>query len=141
MRFMMLMIPKGYRNATPGTFPKAEDVAKMMRYNEELQRAGVLISVDGLHPPAEGARVTFTRGKATVTKGPFTNANETLGGFWIIKAASLEEAVDWARRAPVMDDTIEVRRIQEMEDFPEDVRAAVAGFAEMQTHAGKGDGS
>ena len=140
MRFMMLMIPKGYEKAAPGTAPSAKDVEIMMKYNEELRRAGALISLEGLHPPSMGARVKFSRGKATVNKGPFAGVNEVLGGFWIIKANSLDEAIEWAKRCPVTDDTIEIRQIQEMEDFPEDVRAVAAGFGEMQTYQGDGVG-
>lgn len=141
MRFMMLMIPKGYEKAAPGTVPSAADVEAMMKYNEELKNAGVLISVEGLHPPSTGARVTFSRGKPAVTEGPFSGVKEVLGGYWIIKVKSLDEAIAWAKRCPSTDDTIEIRRIQELEDFPADVRAAAEGFAKMQTHGGDGAGS
>src|SRR6185437_11924221 len=80
MRFMMLMIPKGYETAAPGTMPAAEAVAAMMKYNEALKDAGVLITLDGLHPPSMGARVSFATGKPIVTDGPFTEAKEVLGG-------------------------------------------------------------
>jgi hypothetical protein len=133
MRFMMLMIPKGYEKATPGTMPDAKAVAAMMKYNESLQRAGVLLSLDGLHPPSMGARVSFSGGKPTVTDGPFTEAKEVLGGYWMIRVDSKEEAVRWASRCPASDnEVIEVRQVQEMEDFPPDVQQAAAGFAEMQ---------
>jgi hypothetical protein len=133
MRFLMLMIPKGYEKATPGTMPDAKAVAAMMKYNESLQRAGVLLSLDGLHPPSMGARVSFSGGKPTVTDGPFTEAKEVLGGYWMIRVDSKEEAVRWASRCPASDnEVIEVRQVQEMEDFPPDVQQAAAGFAEMQ---------
>ncbi len=74
MRFMMLMIPKGYESAKAGTVPDAAAVAAMMKYNELLQRAGVLIALDGLHPPSMGARVTFQNGRPHVTEGPFPEA-------------------------------------------------------------------
>lgn len=129
MRFMMLMIPKGYESAAPGTMPPADAVAKMMRYNEELQKAGVLVALDGLHPPSMGARVTFSGGKPTVKDGPFAEAKEILGGYWIINVASKEEAVNWARKVPASDNEIvEVRQIQEFEDFPADVKKAASGF-------------
>jgi len=129
MRFMMLMIPKGYENATPGTMPDAEAVSAMMKYNKQLQDAGVLLALDGLHPPSMGARVTFSRGKPTVIDGPFAEAKEVLGGYWMIQAASREEAIEWARRCPGGDnETIEVRQVQEMSDFPEDVQRAAEGF-------------
>lgn len=130
---MMLMIPKGYETAAPGTMPDAEGVAKMMKYNEALQKAGVLLALDGLHPPSMGARVTFSGGRATVTDGPFTEAKEVLGGYWLIDVKSREEAIAWASRCPAGDnEVIEVRQVQEMEDFPADVQAAARGFDAMQ---------
>jgi hypothetical protein len=137
MRFMMLMIPKGYESAEPGIKLDPERVASMMKYNEALQEAGVLLALDGLHPPSMGARVSFAGGKPMVTDGPFAEAKEVLGGYWIIRVASKEEAVAWAARCPASDnEVIEVRQIQEMEDFSEDVQEAAAGFAEMQVRAG-----
>jgi hypothetical protein len=133
MRFMMLMIPKGYESAEPGTVPDAEAVAAMMKYNESLQKAGVLLALDGLHPPSMGARVSFPGGKATVKDGPFAEAKEVVGGYWMIQVRSKEEAIEWARRCPASDnEVIEVRQVQEMSDFPPDVQKAAAGFSEMQ---------
>ena len=128
MRFMMLMIPKGYENAAPGTSPDAKAVAAMMKYNEQLQKAGVLLALDGLHPPSMGARVTFAGGKPKVTDGPFPEAKEVLGGYWMIDVKSKEEALEWAKRCPGSpNETIEVRQVQEMSDFPPDVRKAAGG--------------
>ncbi|MGV8921289.1 MAG: YciI family protein [Pseudomonas sp.] len=133
MRFMMLMIPKGYETAVPGTMPQADAVAAMMRYNEALQAAGVLLTLDGLHPPSMGARVTFSGGKPQVSEAPFAGANEALGGYWMIKVNSRDEAIEWAKQCPAGDnEVIEVRQVQEFEDFPADVQAAAAGFGEMQ---------
>ena len=116
--------------------PDAKDVEKMMKYNEDLQKAGVLISADGLHPPSMGARVSFEGKTPKVTDGPFIETKEVLGGYWMINVKSKEEAIAWARRAPMPgNETIEIRQVQEMEDFPEDVKKAAAGFAEMQTGA------
>ncbi|MBS0384685.1 MAG: YciI family protein [Proteobacteria bacterium] len=132
MRFMMLMIPKGYENAAPGTVPDAKAVEAMMAYNRELQEAGILVDLNGLHPPSMGARVAFKGGRPIVTDGPFTETKEVLGGYWIIKVGSRAEAIEWAKKCPGGDnETIEVRQIQEMEDFPEDVRKAAAGFDKM----------
>ena len=118
MRFMMLVIPKGYETAAPGTRPDAEMIELMSRYNESLQKAGVLLALDGLHPPSMGARVSFAGGKPKVTDGPFAEAKEVLGGFWMIQVASREEAIEWARRAPMAEgDIIDVRQVQEIEDF------------------------
>jgi hypothetical protein len=138
MRFMMLVIPKGYETAEPGTVPEAGDVEKMMKYNEELQKAGVLLALDGLHPPSMGARVSFEGGKPKVTDGPFAEAKEVLGGYWMIQVKSKEEAIQWASRAPMgPNEIIEVRQVQEMSDFPPDVQKAAAGFEEMQAKSGK----
>ncbi|HSS65012.1 MAG TPA: YciI family protein [Gammaproteobacteria bacterium] len=134
MRFMMLMIPKGYEKAAPGVMPDAEHVAAMMKYNEALEKAGVLISLDGLHPPSMGARVSFSSGKPSVVDGPHIETKEVLGGYWMIRVNSREEAIAWAKRCPGKDDeVIEIRQVQEFEDFPEDVREAAAGFQEMQS--------
>ena len=138
MRFMLLVIPKGYETAAPGTVPDAEGVARMMKYNESLQKAGVLLALDGLHPPSMGARVTFEGGKPKVTDGPFAEAKEVLGGYWMIQVKSRDEALEWAKRAPMGDnEIIEVRQVQEMADFPEDVKKAAAGFEQMQAQAGQ----
>jgi hypothetical protein len=134
MRFMMLMIPKGYETAEPGTMPDAEGVAKMMEYNRSLQEAGVLLALDGLHPASMGARVSFPGGKPKVTDGPFAEAKEVLGGYWMIQVKSKEEAIEWASRCPAGEnEVIEVRQVQEFEDFPADVQEVVADFPEMQT--------
>ncbi|WP_244887954.1 YciI family protein [Nitrosomonas nitrosa] len=129
---MMLMIPKGYENATPGTLPEAEAVAAMMKYNQALQEAGVLITLDGLHPPSMGARVTFKSGKPHVTDGPFTEAKEVLGGYWMIQVTSKEEAIQWAMRCPASDnEIIEIRQVQEFSDFPADVQKVLGDYPEM----------
>ncbi|SHG04333.1 Uncharacterized conserved protein [Microbulbifer donghaiensis] len=134
MRFMMLMIPRGYEKAEPGTMPEAAAVEAMMRYNAELQEAGVLVSLEGLHPLAMGARVSFEGGQATVTDGPFVETNEVLGGFWMIQVGSKEEAIEWAKRCPASEnEIIELRQVQEFEDFPEDVQEAAAEFKAMQS--------
>ncbi|WP_028006532.1 YciI family protein [Solimonas flava] len=136
MRFMMLMIPKGYETAAADAMPSAEAVAAMMKYNEELQQAGVLLALDGLHPPASGARVSFKGGTPTVTDGPFAETKEVVGGYWMIRVNSREEAIAWACRCPAGEnEVIEVRRVQEMEDFPDDIQQIAAGFPELGTAA------
>jgi hypothetical protein len=125
MRFMMLVIPRAYQNATADFVPPAELVAKMTKYNESLTRAGVLLALDGLHSPARAARVSFAGGKPRVTDGPFTEAKELVGGYWLIQVKSKEEAVEWAKRAPMLDgDVIEVRQVHEISEFPPDVQRA-----------------
>lgn len=141
MRFMMLMIPKGYEQAAPGTMPPADAVAAMMKYNESLQKAGVLLALDGLHPPSMGARVSFAGGKPRVTDGPFTEAKEVIGGYWMIQVRSKEEAIEWASRCPASNgEVIEVRQVQEFADFPADVQEAAAGFSAMQAKPGQQKG-
>lgn len=138
MRFMMLVIPKGYATAEPGAMPDAKLVEKMMAYNKSLSEAGVLLGLDGLHPPSTGARVTFAGGKPKVTDGPFADAKEVVGGYWMIQVKSRAEAIEWASRAPMPDgDVIEIRQVQEMSDFPDDVKEAAAGFAELQGQSAK----
>jgi hypothetical protein len=138
MRFMMLVIPKGYENAAPGTMPDPKAVAAMMKYNESLQKAGVLLALDGLHPPSMGARVSFAGGKPKVTDGPFTEAKEVIGGFWMIQVKSREEAIEWASRCPAGDnEVIEVRQMLEFSDFPADVQNIAAKYPDMQAQSGQ----
>ena len=132
MRFMMLMIPKGYETAAPDVELDPARVAEMMKYNEALQQAGVLITLDGLHPPSVGARVSFEGGKPLVTDGPFAEAKEVLGGYWMIDVASRDEAIAWAKRCPASEnEIIEIRRVQEMSDFPPEVQQAAEGFSDL----------
>jgi len=127
MRFMMLMIPKGYEQAKPGAMPDPQHVAAMMKYNESLQKAGVLLALDGLHPPSAGVRVSFQGGKATVTDGPFVEAKEVIGGYWMIQVKSKEEAIEWASRCPASDnEVLELRQVQEMSEFPPELQEAAA---------------
>jgi len=133
MRFMMLMIPGGYGSAAPDNMPSAEAVKAMMKYNEELKKAGVLLALEGLHPPSSGARVSFKGGKPTITDGPFPEVKEVLGGYWIIDVRSRDEAIEWARRCPASnDDVIEIRRVHEMSEFPEDLQKAAKDFSELK---------
>jgi hypothetical protein len=132
MRFMMLMIPKGYENAAPGTMPDPEAVAQMMKYNDALQKAGVLLALDGLHPPSTGARISFAGGKPKVTDGPFSEAKEVLGGYWMIRVNSRDEAIEWAKRCPASENEIlEVRQVQELEDFPPEVKKEIEPYRDM----------
>ena len=138
MQFMLLMIPKGYESAKPGTVPDAERVAEMMKFNQALKDAGVLVTLNGLHPVLAGARVSFTGGSPSVIDGPFVDTKEVLGGYWVIRVKSKDEAIEWAKRCPATgNETIEIRQIQEMEDFPADVQKAAEGFTALQ-HAAAG---
>jgi hypothetical protein len=116
--------------------PDPQQVAAMMKYNEALQNAGVLLGLDGLHPPSMGARVSFAGGKPKVTDGPFTEAKEVIGGYWMIQVGSKGEAIEWAKRCPMSDnELIEIRQVQEFADFPSDVQEAASGFREMKARA------
>jgi hypothetical protein len=138
MRFMMLMIPKGYESAKPGTMPDAKAVAAMAKYTQAMQKAGVLLALDGLHPPSMGARVSFSGGKPKVTDGPFAEAKEVIGGYWMIQVKSKAEAIEWASRCPASDnEVIELRQVQEFADFTPDVQEAAAGFPELKAEADK----
>jgi hypothetical protein len=118
---MMLMIPGGYGSAAADAMPSPEAVAAMMKYNEELKKAGVLITLDGLHPPASAARASFKGGTPLVTDGPFAESKEVLGGYWMINVGSREEAIE----CPAAEnDVIEIRRVYEMSEFPESVQKA-----------------
>ena len=140
MRFMMLVIPKGYESAPPDATKTLDTkrMEQMMKYNESLQKAGVLLALDGLHPPSTGARVSYKGGKPSVKDGPFAEAKEVLGGYWMIQVKSREEAIEWAKRAPMSDDEIiEVRRVQEMEDFSPEGQKVAKKFPEIKKRAAK----
>ena len=138
MRFMMIMFPKDYDNAKPGWVPDLKSMEVMGKYNEELGKAGVLLALDGLTPPATmSARVSFKGGKSTVTDGPFPETKEVVGGFWIIQVESREEALEWASRIPASDDemVVEVRRLFDVTDFDPEVQKEIQkrfGDAEKQ---------
>ena len=128
MRFMMLVIPKGYESAPPDAMPDPALVAAMMKYNESLQKAGVLLELNGLMPPSTGARVTFPGGKPKVTDGPFAEAKEVVGGYWMIQVNSLQEAIDWAKKCPATEnETIEIRKIRGAEDMSQKMRDVLEG--------------
>jgi hypothetical protein len=125
MRFMMFMYPEIEEKDWE---PTPEGVAAMGRYNEELRKAGLLLSLDGLRPPSDGGTVRFSLdGETTVTDGPFSEAKEVVGGYWLIQVRSKEEALEWASRCPARGCAIEVRRVAEMEDFSQEVQDAYEG--------------
>lgn len=121
MTFMMLMIPavyQGGKKLEPRFVPDPKKVEEMGRYNDELGKAVKILSLNGLHPVTTGARVSFGKGKPTVTDGPFIETKEVLGGYWMVEAGSKEELVKWAQRCPAdPGDVIEIRQIFEVEDF------------------------
>ena len=127
MRFMVLMIPGRRQTYEAGVMPDEKLVGAMMKYNEDLAKAGVLLALDGLHPSAKGARVQFAGGKRTVIDGPFTEARELVGGYWLWQVKSKEEALEWASRCPAEDgDTLEIRQVYEASDFGPEVESKEA---------------
>ena len=123
--FMMLIITTGYESATLNTMPNAKVVEVMTKYNESLQQAGVPLSLDGLHLPLMGIRVTFSGGKPKITDGLFPEVKEVLGGYWMIQVRSKEEAV---KRASSDNGIIAVRQVHELSNFNADVQAAAASW-------------
>jgi hypothetical protein len=126
---MLLMIPHGFESAKPDVMPDSAAVKTMMRFNESLKAAGVLLALEGLHPPSVGARVYFDGVKPRVVPGPFPGVQEVLGGFWILDVKSKEEAIQWASRCPASgNEVIEVREIQELGDFPAEIKQAIGDW-------------
>jgi hypothetical protein len=126
MRFMMLILPAGYASAAPDHRPDLKSIETMMSYNKSLCEAGVLLALDGLRPASTGARITTVEGKVKVSDGPFTEAKEAIGGYWIIDVSSRDEAIAWASRCPLPPgDTLEIRQVFELTDFPPDVQKTV----------------
>jgi hypothetical protein len=120
MRFMMIV--KSSKDTEAGVPPSEELHSRMMKYNEELIKAGVLLDLGGLKPTSQGARIKFSKGERTVIDGPFAESKELIGGFWIIQVKSRQEAIEWAKRAPAphgegKDAEIEIRQFYELEDF------------------------
>ena len=140
MRFMIIV--KANKDSEAGVLPSQELLTQMMKYNEELAKAGVMVAGEGIHPSSKGARVKFSGDKVTVIDGPFAETKELIGGYWIIQAKSLEEAIAWAKRAPNPSENeegeIEIRAFFEMEDFgsSEVVERAVA-FREQLANSEK----
>ena len=122
MRFMMIV--KASKDSEAGVMPSEELIAQMTKYNEALQKAGVLLDLSGLQPSSKGARIKFSGGKRTVINGPFTDSKDLIAGYWVIQVKSKEEAVQWALRAPAphgpdKESEIELRQFFELEDFGE----------------------
>jgi hypothetical protein len=139
MRFMAI-IKATAESEKEGALPDPQLMAEMGKYNEELIKAGVLLAMDGLHSSSKGARVKFSGNSITVVDGPFTEAKELVAGFWILQVESLEEAIEWVKRAPFCsptgDSEIEIRQVFEMEDLAsilteEQIQHKIAKRAEL----------
>jgi hypothetical protein len=141
MKFMMLL--KADRRTEAGVLPTAAELERMGQYNQELIDAGIMLDGAGLHPTSRGARVTWKQGGPVVVDGPFAETKEILAGYWMIEVNSLQEAIEWAKKAPfdllpsdAGEPQIELRRVFELEDFPE-VPESVAKQNERFTTGGR----
>ena len=134
MRFMVLI--KADKNSEAGVLPDEKLLREMGNYNDELVKAGVMLAGEGLQPSSKGARVRFSGDKRTVVDGPFAETKELLAGFWIFKVNSLQEAIDWVKRAPNpfpgTESEIEIRQVFEAEDFGEEFTPELRAQEERQ---------
>jgi hypothetical protein len=133
MRFMMLV--KADKDSEAGKLPDEKLLAEMAKYNEQMVKAGVMLAGEGLQASSKGARVRFSRGKPSVTDGPFTETKELVAGFWLIQVQSKAEAIEWARRVPFEEGEIEIRQVFELEDFGPS--AAVDHHAQLRDQLAK----
>jgi hypothetical protein len=130
MRFMMLI--KSDASSEAGLMPRQAEIAAMSKYNDELIRSGVLMSAEGLKASSHGARLRFTGGKARVIDGPFSEAKELIAGFWIVKVASKQAAIELAKKVPLEEGEVEVRQVFEVEDFPVDPSEQPEGWRQQE---------
>src|SRR5213594_4424237 len=115
MRFMVMV--KATKDSEAGILPDEKLLADMGKFNEELAKAGVMLAGEGLQPSSKGARVKFSGGQTSVIDGPFAETKELVAGFWLWKCKSLDEAIDWLKRAPFENTEVEIRQVFEAEDF------------------------
>jgi hypothetical protein len=137
MRFMVIV--KADKNSEAGVMPDKQILTDMGNFNDELVKAGVMLAGEGLHPSSKGARVRFSGTKRTVIDGPFPETKELVAGFWIFRVNSLQEAIDWVKRAPNpmpgSEAEIEIRQIFEAEDFGEEYTPELRAQEERQREA------
>ena len=139
MRFMLIV--KASAESEAGVMPEDKLIAEMTKFNEEMQKAGILLDLSGLQPSSNGARVKFTGGKRTLVEGPFGDPQSLIAGYWIIQVKSKEEAIQWAMRAPAPHKgdgaEIEIRQFFELEDFGESEAIEQARKLESKLQKGK----
>ena len=116
----VMVIVKADQNSEAGVLPSKELLAEMGKYNEELAKAGVMLAGEGLQASSKGARVKFSGGKRSVIDGPFSETKELIAGFWLWQVRSMDEAVEWLKRAPFREGEVEIRQVFETEDFGEE---------------------
>jgi len=116
-----MVIVKANKDSEAGVMPSEKMLTEMGKFNEELVKAGVMLAADGLHASSKGARVKFSDGKTTVIDGPFAETKELIAGYWIWQVKSLEEAIEWLKRAPFEDTEVEIRQVFEAEDFGDEL--------------------
>jgi hypothetical protein len=117
----VMVIVKASRESEAGEMPKTEMLAAMGKFNEELVKAGVMLAGEGLHPTSKGKRIRFSGGKKAVVDGPFAETKELVAGFWLWRVRSMEEAVQWLKRAPFEDTEVEIRPVFETDDFGDEL--------------------
>jgi hypothetical protein len=116
----VIVFVKADKDTEAGVMPSEQLLTEMMKFNEELVKAGIMLAGEGLHPSSKGARVKFSGDKRTVVDGPFTETKELVAGYWLWKVKSLQEAIDWAKRCPNptgQEGVLEIRPVYEAEDF------------------------
>ena len=116
----VMVIVKADKNSEAGVMPEEKLLTDMGNYNEELNKAGIMLAGEGLHPTSKGKRVRFAGGKKTVIDGPFAETKELIAGFWVWQVKSMDEAVEWLKRAPFQETEVEIRPVFEAEDFGEE---------------------
>jgi hypothetical protein len=115
MRFMVIV--KATKESETGALPAEKDLAAMGKFNEELVKAGVMLAGEGLHPSAEGVRISFTAGQKAVVDGPFAETKDLVAGYWLLQTKTKQEVIEWMKRAPFTNETIEIRQVYEAEEF------------------------
>src|SRR5258708_5139892 len=125
MQFMVIV--KASKDSEAGVMPSTELLTAMGKFNEEMAKAGVMEAGEGLHPTSKGARLKYSGGKSAVSRGPFNPTNDLVAGFWLIQTKSLDEAIDWMKRAPFGSGAeIEIRQVVSAEDFGEALTPPIA---------------
>ena len=130
----VIVLVKASKASEAGIMPSAELVAQMSKFNEQLLNAGIMLAGEGLHPSSKGVRIRCTGNDRTVIRGPFTETSELVAGYWIWKVKSLEEAIEWLKRAPFHEGEIEIRPIFDLEDFAAQSNLPPELVAQEKTH-------